>query len=445
MQVTVEDINTVKKVLHIEIPKDKVLDELDKAYSDLKKRAKVKGFRPGKTPRSMLQRLYQKDVHADVSSKLIQESLIDAIKEADLKILGPPRVDPPELSEKTSYRFDATIEVSPQIRDIDFKGLDLKKNIYAVTDEEVQVQLQMLQKNLAYFKDIEEDRPARENDFVLIDYEGFQNGNPFTETRRTENYSLKIGNGQILKPFDDQLIGMKKGDQKDIIVTFPEDYFNPKLASREITFQVNLKSIRQQVLPSIDDALAKQLGNFESLEDLKKAIVENLTKGYEKRTEQEISEQIFQALISRNDFEVPDLLVESELEAILDEAERSFSYHNKTFEDAGLSREKLRERYREVAEKQVKRHLLLSKLIEQEKLQLSEQDLENGMEDMAKASGQSMEEIKSYYDRNEDKLDFFKHTLLEKQVIQLIIENSRIQEVAPHERAADMSIEADET
>lgn len=443
MQVTVEDVSTVKKVLHIEVPKDRVLDELDKAYNDLKKHAKVKGFRPGKTPRSVLVRLYQKDVNADVSSKLIQESLVDAIKENDLKILGPPRIDPPELDDKTSYQFDATIEVSPQIKDIDFKGLDLKKTSYAVSEEEVQVQLQMLQKNLAYHKDIEEDRPVLENDLVLIDYEGFYNGKPFAETRRTENHSLQIGKGQILKPFDDQLIGMKKGDQKDVAVTFPEDYSNSKLAGREITFQVNLKGIRQQVLPPIDDNLAKQLGNFESMGDLKKAIVENLEKGYEKRTEQEINEQIFQALISQNDFEVPDILIESELEAILDDAERSFSYHNKTLEEADLSREKLKERYREVAEKQVKRHLILSKLIEQEKLQLSDEDLENGIEDMAKAFGQPVEEIKRYYEHSEEKLDFFKHTLLEKQVIKLIIGNSRIQEVTSSEKDAAISHEAE--
>jgi trigger factor len=437
MQVTVEDINTVKKVIQIEIDQDKVSNEIDQAYRDLKKQAKVKGFRPGKAPRSVLERLYGKDVHADVSSKLIQESLVDAIRDADLKILGNPRIDPPDLEDKAPYRFEATIEVSPELEDIDFNGLELKKTLYAVSDEEIQTQFGMLQKNLAYHKDIEEDRPVQQDDTVLIDYEGFIDGNPFEETQKTENFTLKIGDSQISKEFDDQLVGMKPTDGKNFSVAFPEDYFNPKLAGREIEFQVTLKGIREQVIPPIDDDLAKKLGKYESLEDLKKAIVENLEEGYAKRTEQELNEQIFTALISRKDFEVPEILVESELEAIIEEAERSLAYHNKSMEEAGLTKEGLKEKYSDTAEKQVKRYMLLNKLIEQENIAVSGEDLEKGYADMAKAFGQPVEEIKHYYQQNRDKLDFFRHTLLEKQAINLIMDRSRITEVAPEPAQAD--------
>lgn len=431
MQVTVEDVSTVKKVIHIEIAQDLVSSEIDKAYRDLKKRAKVKGFRPGKAPRSVLERLYGKDVKADVSSKLIQESLVDAIRDADLKILGTPRIDPPDLQDQSPYRFEATIEINPELEDIDFDGLELKKTLYTVSDEEIQAQFEMLQKSLAYHKDIEEDRACRQDDIVLIDYEGFIDGKPYEETQKTDNFSMKIGDGQILKEFDDQLVGMKPEEEKNYSVVFPEDYFNPKLAGREITFQVKLKGIREQVIPPIDDELAKRLGKFESLEDLKKAIVDNLQEGYNKRTEQELNEQIFESLISRRDFEVPDVLVESELEAIIEEAERSFAYHNKSLDEAGLTAEGLKEKYRDTAEKQVKRYLVLNKLIEQENITVTGEDLEKGYADMATAFNQPVEEIKHYYEQNQDKLDFFRHTLLEKQAIKLIIERSRITEVTP--------------
>lgn len=435
MQVTVENLSSVKKILHIEVPGDKVATELDNAYNSLKKTAKIKGFRPGKAPRSVLERLYKKNVNADVSSRLIQESLVDALKETDLKVLGSPQIDPPELKGQDPYKYKATVEVNPEIEDIDFKGLELKRTLYQITDEEIDIQLKMLQKNLIYHKDIEEDRPVRKGDFVLIDYEGFRDGKPFGETQKTENFMVKIGDGQILKDFDEKLIGMKPHDTREVTVKFPEDYSNQKLANLVINFQVTLKTLREEVVPEINDDLAKQLGKYETLDELQDSIKNNLEEGYNKRKEQELNEQIFQALIARKDFEVPDVLIESELSAIIEELERSFAYHQKSMEDAGFTRDALSEKYRDTAEKQVKRYLLLNKLIEQENFTLSDYDLEEGFNEMAGVFNQPVEEIKQYYDQNADKLEYFKHSLLEKQVIKLIINNSQIEDVAPEKQA----------
>jgi trigger factor len=438
MQVSVEDINSVKKTLHIEIPEEEVVRELDKAYTALKKNAKVKGFRPGKVPRSALERLFKKDVHADVTSRLIQSSFIDAIKETELKIVGNPQVDPPELETTGAYKYDATVEITPEIKDIDYSGLILKRSNYTVSGEEIEAQLKMLQKNLARQQKIEENRAAREGDFALIDFEGFKDGRPFEETAKTENFSLKIGESPILKEFDDQLVGMQPGDNKEFDVTFPNDYHNKKLADAEIKFQVNLNEIREEVLPAIDDALAKKAGQYENLDDLKKVISENLEQGYSKRVEQELNEQIFSELISRSEFEVPDAMVEMELEGIVEEAIRSFSYRNITMEELGLSRESIAEKYRDTAFNQVKRHLLLGKMIDQESLAVSDEELEVGLNEMAENFKQPVEEIKKYYDQNKDKLEFFKHTLLEKKAIKLIIESSQIEDVEPEKaQAAD--------
>ncbi|MBW1836555.1 MAG: trigger factor [Deltaproteobacteria bacterium] len=435
MQVTVENLSSVKKILHIEVPGDKVATELDNAYNSLKKTAKIKGFRPGKAPRSVLERLYKKNVNADVSSRLIQESLVDALKETDLKVLGSPQIDPPELKGQDPYKYKATVEVNPEIEDIDFKGLELKRTLYQITDEEIDIQLKMLQKNLIYHKDIEEDRPVRKGDFVLIDYEGFRDGKPFGETQKTENFMVKIGDGQILKDFDEKLIGMKPHDNREVTVKFPEDYSNQKLANLVINFQVTLKTLREEVVPEINDDLAKQLGKYETLDALQDSIKNNLEEGYNKRKEQELNEQIFQALIARKDFEVPDVLIESELSAIIEELERSFAYHQKSMEDAGFTRDALSEKYRDTAEKQVKRYLLLNKLIAQENFTLSDSDLEEGFNEMAGVFNQPVEEIKQYYDQNADKLEYFKHSLLEKQVIKLIINNSQIEDVASEKQA----------
>jgi trigger factor len=356
---------------------------------------------------------------------------VDALKQTDLKIVGTPNVDPPELQATGPYRYDATVEISPELEDIEYRDLPLKRTNYKVSDEEIEAQLKMLQKNMAQHQKIQEDRPAQKDDFVLIDFEGFKDGQPFAETSKTENYNLKIGEGPIIKDFDDQLIGMRPGGKRDIEVKFPPDYFNKKLADLDISFQVFLHEIRKEVLPEIDDVLAKKAGRYESLDELKKAISDNLEQGYAKRMEQELHEQIYTALISKSDFEVPDTMVDMELKGIIEEAERSFSAQNLSMEDIGITRESIAEKYRDTAVQQVKRHLLLGKLIDQEGLTISDDELEEGLKEMADSFNQPIEQIKNYYDQNKDKIKYFKHTLLEKKAIKLIIDNGKIEEVEP--------------
>jgi trigger factor len=437
MQVSVEDISSVKKTLHIEIPEADVTSELDKAYNELKKKAKVKGFRPGKVPRSVVVRMFKKDVHADVTSKLVQSSFMEALKETDLNVVGTPQVDPPELQDSGPYKYDATVEISPEIEDIDYKELTLKRTNYKISDEEIDTQLKMLQKNMAQHQIVEPARPAQDGDFVLIDYEGFKGGRPFAETAKTENFNLKIGEGPIIKEFDDQLVGMQPADSKEFAVNFPADHFNDKLKDLEISFQVTLNEIREEVLPAIDDVLAKKAGQYESLDDLKKVITDNLEQGYAKRVDQELNEQIFSDLIAKSDFEAPDAMVDMELEGIVNEAERSFAYRNITLEQMGLSKESIAEKYRDTALKQVKRHLILGKMIKQEELSLSDEELEEALTEMATSFNQPVEEIKKYYDQSKDKLEYFKHTILEKKAIKLIIDSSKIEDVEPEIEPAE--------
>jgi len=428
MQVRVEDISSVKKVLHIEIPQKEVVSEMDAAYKNLRQTAKVKGFRPGKTPRSVLERLYGKNVNAEVSGKLIQESFESAVKESNLNCVGNPDVSPAELNEREPYKYTATVETRPEVGNIDFQSLNLKKTNYRVTEEDIANQLDALQKNTALHKTLEEERPARDGDSVLIDFEVFKDGEPFAEIGKTESYTVKIGSGQILSDLEDGLIGMSPDDRKDINVRFPEDYPEEKFANLGVTFQVSLREIREEILPDINDEFAKKF-NCETLDDLKKQISDNLGDGYAKRTEQELNEQAFASLLEKHDFEVPDIWVEPELEAIVSDAERSFLYRNTSMEKLGLTKEMLAEKYRGTAVDQVKRHVILSKLIEQEHLTLPDEELDAGMREMAGSIHKTPEDIRAHYEQNEAELNYFKHTLLEKQAMRLIIENSTIEEV----------------
>ncbi len=439
MPFKIEDVSSVKKTLHIEVPQEEVVQELDKAYNQLMKSAKVKGFRPGKVPRPVLERMFKKDVHADVSSRLIQSSFIDAIKQSDLKIVGNPELDPPELAADSAYEYKATVEITPDISDIDYKGMDLTRTLYAPGDDEVDAQLKALQKGMAQHEKVTEDRPVQADDFVLVDLEGTHDGKPVPEFTKTENFNLQIGKAVISEDVDQQITGMKVGESKKFATQFDKDFPNENLAGLEISFEVVLNEIRQENLPPLNDALAKKAGPYKTLDELKTVILDNIKQGYEKRKEQELNEQIFKELISRTTFEVPDAMVEMELQGIIEEAERSFAYRNTSLEDMGLSKEMIAEKYRDTALNQVKRHLILGKMIDQEKLEVDKGEVESGLKEMSENFNQPLEGIKQYYDQNKDKLELFKHTLLEKKAIKLILDSSSIKDVKPEAAAKTKS------
>ena len=431
MKFTVEDISAVKKILHIEIPQNEVVKEIESAYRELNKNAKIKGFRPGKVPRSVLDRLYKKDVYEDVKSRLINNSFAEAIGNSGLNPLRQPEIAPQELSAETDYCYIATIEISPEIPNIDFKGITLKKSLYKPVDGQIEAQLEMLQKNLSERKPVESQRASQEGDYVILDYEGFKDGNPHPDLQKTENFTLKIGMSKISQDFDAQIVGMMPGDDKEFSIKFPEDYTNTSLAGQEVTFHVNMHEIREEILPEINDDFAKRLGSFNTIEDVKTAIKKNLQQGYDKRADQEINEQIFSALIEKTPFETPDTLIDLELAGIIREIEQSFEYQQIDMKTRGVTRESLATSYRDTAEKQVRRHLILGKIISQEKLTLSDSDLDKALQDMAITYGRPVAEIKSHYDKHPSDLDLFKHTLLEKQAIELIIGSNTIQEIEP--------------
>lgn len=429
-KVTVEDHSSVKKTIHVEIPGQKVQEEIETAFSELKKNAKVKGFRPGKAPRAVLERTYGKDLRADVTSRLVQDSFKDAVAETKLKVIALPRIEPPEIKPGEAFAYKAHVEVHPEIADIDVRGMQLKRNLYKVSEHELETQLKLLQKRLTKQEPVTEDRPVQEGDFVLVDYQGFEGEAPSAAVQPTENYTMKIGDGSIDKSLDDSLVGMRKDEIRKAEVTFPEDYFNKELAGKTVTFSVTLKEIRQERIPEINDDLAKQVGKYETMAELREAISKNLQSGYDKRSEQELNEQIFSAILAKTEFEVPSILVDMELAGIIEEAEQAFMYRNMTLEEAGLSVEGLKEKYRSTAEKQVRRQLILAKIIDQEKLEVSNDAFKVAYQEFAQTYMRPVEEIEAFYNENPDKRGPLKHALLEKQAIKLIIENGQVEEVA---------------
>ena len=431
MQIKIEDKSSVKKVLSFEIPKEAVIKELDKAYNELKKKADVKGFRKGKIPRKVLENKFSKDVHSDVAPRLIQEAFLDAIKEHNLNIVGGPQLDPPELDPEKAYAFDITVEIRPELEDIDFEGLALKKTRYEVSDAEVEGQLFMIQKTMAKKETVKEIRLVKDTDFVLIDYEGFLNGAPFDKTPKIENYLMGISRGALPKEFSDKLTGSIPVQDFEIEVPYAEDYYIEDLKGKTIVYKVKLKEIQEEILPELNDDLVKGLGKFETLDEVRASIRQNLEKGYAQRVKHELSEQIFQNLLEKSKFEVPEAMIEGEINGIIMEAEQAYAANNTSLEEAGLSGDIIRTQYRDVAEKQARRHIILDKIITQAKLELTDEELEKSFQEMAIGMNAPVEAVKNYFNRDQIQLAYYKHTQLEKKAVDIIIEKGNLTDVEP--------------
>jgi trigger factor len=434
MQVSVEDHSSVKKTLHIEISEDEVKKEMDSAYADLRKNVKINGFRAGKAPRSVLEAKFSKDVNEDVISTLVQRGFIEAAQNNDFAIIGQPEFKNVDTFDgKSAYKFDIVINVKPEIKDIDFKGLELKKPKYEFSEEEVDMQLEMLRRNLAKKVPVTDDRESAEGDLVEVNVNGKIDGEVTAPFDGISGRRYRLGNKLFSEGFDKEVTGMKTGQSKSFDVVFPEDYHTDAVKGKTVSMDVELVSILEEELPDLDDNFAKDLGNFNTLEDIKNEIRSNLKQGYEKRSEQELNEQVFDQLIKKVEFELPEMLVNMELEQIINEAERSFQANGTSLEQIGKTRDSLREDYKGVAEDQVRRHLILDAVVNQENLQISDQELEEGFEDLASNFNQSADFIRGFYNENPDKLDLFKHTLLEKKALKLIIESNDVSEYLPSE------------
>lgn len=429
MKVDVQDLSTVKKVLNVEIPEADVTRELDKSYKTLKKNVKVKGFRQGKVPLSLLERRFGKDVHAEVTGQLIQDSYVEALREVGLIPLAEPLVDPPELEKGQPYIYSATIEVQPPIDDLNVKGLKLTKRVHKVGDEEVDAQVKMLQKNQAQLKSIEEDRPIEHGDYILIDYEGFKDGEPFAPTGKTENFIVEVGSGRILEDFDQELVGMRPNETKEFPMHFPADYFNKELADLDITFTVTVKEIKEEVLPDIDDEFAKDLGEYQTLTELREAISNQLGRRYEAQSERALRTDIVDTLIGQQDFELPEVLVKHELSALVRETNDALSYRGMSLEDTGQTEEGLSKRYHPEAEKRVREYLLLQKVIDQEGLALTDEMLEQGYNELAEVMNQTVETIKQFHNVHKESYEVFNQKTLEKEAVKFIIENGTIETI----------------
>ena len=399
MKANVEEISSIKKKVSIEIPEDQVTQEVESFYKDVGKKAKIKGFRPGKVPRNILERYFKDYVKAEVIQKLIEETYPKALSETDLHPVSPPVIDPGEFEVGKPFQYSAVLEVKPEVKLEGYTGLKIEGKKEEVKDEEVEGRLKALQNLHANLKTISEARPIQAGDYVIVDYEASMGGKPL-EGGKAIDFTVEVGSGQFIPAFEEKLIGLKPEEEKEIEVYFPEDYGYQKWAGKTISFHVKIKEIKEKILPPLDDEFAKDLGDYASFEELKAKLKGEIEKEKELGLERQLKDQVMDQLLEANPFEVPESLVEEQTKTLVSDTKLRLAAQGVDLKNLGLSEEKLQEDYKAMAQKQVKTFLILEKIADQEGIAVTDEEADDRLREMSERMHQKFDVVKRYYEKN---------------------------------------------
>jgi trigger factor len=426
MKANVEEISSVKRRISVEIPEDEVVKEVDSFYKDLGKKAKIKGFRPGKVPRNILERYFKDYVKAEVIQKLIEESYPKALTETELQPVSPPSIDPGEFSGGKPFQYSAVFEIKPDIKVEGYTGLKLEGKKEEVKDEEVEQRLKALQNLHANLTTVTEARPIQAGDYVIVDYEAYAEGKPL-EGGKAIDFTVEVGSGQFIPTFEEKLIGLNLEEEKEIEVSFPADYGYQKWAGKTVSFHVKIKEIKAKILPPLDDEFAKDLGDS-SLEELKAKLKGEIEKEKALALEQQLKNQAMDQLIEGNPFEVPESLVEEQAKAMVSDTKLRLAAQGVALKNLGVSEEKLQGDYRAMAQKQVKTFLILEKIASQEGIAVTDEEADGRLKEISERMHQPFDTVKRYYEKN-NLLPEVKAGILRDKTLNFLLEKANVEYV----------------
>jgi trigger factor len=422
MKSVVEDISSVKKKINVEIAPEAVVKELEKALADVAKKARIAGFRQGKAPKAIVERHYGEEVRNEVTQRLVTESYLQALQENNLNPVEVPHIENvSSLAKGSPLTFTATVEVRPNIELGAYDGIEVKEQGIAVSDEELNQTIDRLREMYAQLE-VVEGRPLEKNDTAIIDFEGFREGKPI-EGAKASDYMLALGTNSLIPGFEDQLVGMKGAESREIKVTFPADYNNKVLAGKDATFKVTLKEIKKKVLPELNDEFAKDIGGNTSVDELKAGIKKDLEA--RKRDEQASAqrEEILSKLVEAHTFDIPPGMVERELQAMARQQATRMARQGMDMKTFDIAR--FLEEHRAVAQKRVKGLLLLDVIAEKEKVEVSDQEMNAALAAMARSSRQTVDAVKKYYETLEGGLDNLRTSLTQEKTLGLLLSRSK--------------------
>ena len=443
MKTTLEDISPVKKKLLIEIDSKEVDKKLNHAYGEIRKSAKIPGFRPGKVPRKILETYFGNQVIDDVTRELISDSFPKAVDELKTFPLGQPILEKEALKQGQDFSYSAIMEVRPEFEVKDHLGLDVEKEILSISEEDVQKRLEEIREGNGKMVPIEEERPIRDGDFVIVDYEGFEDGQPIEDVK-SSNLLVKVGKNDLHAKFDEALIGLKKEDETEVDIDFEKDFYHPKLAGKSVNFKIKTADIKELVLPELNDEFASNLGaDLKDLDSLKNELKTAITSQEEKRIDSELKQRLLEKISEGIDFELPEILVEAEIDFSLRRINDNLERSGSSLEKAGITEAGLRKEFRPASEKRVREMLILDCIAKQDKIDIDDDDLEKGYGKLAEGMGQDVETVKKYYEAR-GQLDALKEELLKEKTLNYLVDHANISEMEKDALTQGESLEKEE-
>ncbi len=425
-----EKVEKSQVALTIEVGAAEFEAALEKAYLKMRKKINVPGFRPGKAPRKIIEGMYGAEVFFEEAINIaFPDAYEAAVKEQDLRVVGYPSVELVEECTKNGFTFKATAPVYPEVTLGQYKGLSAPKDEVKVSAADVDERLKELTDRNTRLVSVE--REAKEGDTAVIDFEGFLDGKPF-EGGKGENHSLELGSHSFVPGFEEQIVGMKSGEEKDIDITFPEDY-HADLAGKAVVFKVKVHEVKEKEVPELDDEFAKDVSEFDTLKDLKadlkKKIAEERQQAADRAFEDTLMEQVGAGITA----EIPDAMVENQARQFLDNFKMQIAQQGIPYEQymqmTGMDEAKLLADAKEPAERQVRLDLALAAIIKEEKLEASDEDVEAEFQKMADQYGMDLETVKKYL-----QADQIRDQLVTRKAVAVVVDSATAEK--PEKKAA---------
>ena len=428
MNVKVEDVSSIKKRLIFEVAPEKVDKEISRAYKKIGKTARVKGFRAGKVPDSVLEKYYGAQMEQEVLTRLINETYFKALDENDVPAIGEPNiVDSSGINKGEMFTYEAEVEIKPEVSAKDYLKLSLEKEKFVADAKVVDERLEEMRTGRAQLE-VTSRKKARNGDSVVIDFEGFVDGEAF-DGGKGEDYLLELGSGSFIPGFEEQVVGMKREESKDVEVTFPEAYGQAELAGKPAVFKVQLKEIKEKVVPELNDEFAKGFG-VDTLDELKGELQKSYKTQEKNRVDNDLREKLVSALIERNPVEVPEAMIAKQLDYMYENISNRMRSQGMSVEMLGITPENFRENYRQTAVDQVSGNLILEAIGRQEGIQADESEIDAKLEEISAMANAPLETVKKYYAAPETRVGLMAQ-IAEEKVIGFLLDNAKVKEVSP--------------
>ena len=424
-QILKQENNTV--TLKITVGSEAFENACKQAYNKNKGQFNIPGFRKGKATRAVIEKMYGEGIFfEDAIDIVFPEAYRNAVEELKLEVIDRPSLDIEEIGKGKDLVMVINVQVKPEVKLGEYKGLEVKQVSAEVTEEDVETEINKMQEQNARMVTVE-DRPVSDKDSILLNFCGSVDGVEF-EGGKAENYSLVVGSNTFIPGFEEQLIGMNAGDSKDVVVTFPEDYHSEDLKGKEAVFAVEINEIKEKQLPHIDDEFVKDTTEFETLEELKNDIRAKAAENKKKSAEDAMKIEVVEKLAENIEVEIPEVMVKNEVDNMLKDFENNLRYQgmdlNTYYQYTGTSKEILEDQMKEDAEKRVRISLAVDEVSKSEGVEATEEDMEAEYKKMADIYKLEVEKIKEIFQNSQD--EAIKSTIVARKTVDLLLENAKL-------------------